>query len=273
MTLKDEPESAGTAREVGRAEIMNSDPGSLRQRIQMPTRRLLVTAAVLTDAEAREPSLLPGWSRGHLLTHLARNADGLRNLLIWARTGVETPQYPSRDAREAAIEAGASRSAAELAADLRQSAAAFADEAASLSARAWDAPVRGMTGPEHPAWFTLFRRLTEVEIHHVDLGAGYTPSDWPAQLVADGLDRVIAQFANRDDVPACVLEVAGTGQRLVLGPASAARAQAAVTVAGPGCWLLAWLIGRDAGTMLSVSTGPEPADDQGRLPPKLPRWM
>ena len=35
----------------------------------------------LTDDQAREPSLLPGWSRGHVLTHLARNADAMVNLL------------------------------------------------------------------------------------------------------------------------------------------------------------------------------------------------
>jgi hypothetical protein len=75
---------------------MDSDPGSLRERIEAATGLLNATAAAMTDDQARERSLLPGWSRGHVLTHLARNADGLRNLLIWARTGVETPQCPSR---------------------------------------------------------------------------------------------------------------------------------------------------------------------------------
>ena len=261
----------------GREEYMDSDPGSLRQRIQEATASLTATAAALTDGQAREASLLPGWSRGHVLTHLARNADGLRNLLIWARTGVETPQYPSWDAREAAIEAGAGRPAAELAADLRHAAVGFAEEAAGLPAAAWDAPVRGFTGPEHPAWYTLFRRLTEVEFHHVDLGAGYAPPDWPARFVADELERVIGQFAVRDDVRACVLEVAGTGQRLPVGRASAAGAPAAVTVAGPGCWLLAWLTGRDDGTALSMvepaGSSQEPADGRRLLPPKLPKWM
>ena len=253
---------------------MDSDPDSLRARIGAATGRLSASAARLTDAEAREPSLLPGWSRGHVLTHLARNADGLRNLLIWARTGVETPQYPSGQAREAGIEAGAGRAAAVLAEDLEQSAAAFAAEAATLPPAAWEVLVRGRNGPEHPAWFTLLRRLTEVEIHHVDLGTGYAPPDWPAAFVADGLERVTGQFAGDDDVPSCVIEVAGTGQRFVLGPTSA---DGGVTVAGPGCWLLAWLTGRDAGTALSVSTGPggtgqEPAADRGGLPPKLPKW-
>jgi maleylpyruvate isomerase len=248
---------------------VDSDPGSLRQRMQAATGLLNATAAALTDDQAAEPSLLPGWSRGHVLTHLARNADGLRNLLIWARTGVETPQYPSWDVRESAIEAGAGRAAAELAADLRQAAAGFAEEAASMPPASWQVRVRGFNGPEHAAWYTLFRRLTEVEIHHADLGTGYTPADWPPRFVADELERVIGQFASRDDVPACVLELTDTGQQLRIGPAVAAGAREPVTVAGQGCWLLAWLTGRDAGTRLSVS----PVSGNGPLPPKLPTWM
>src|SRR5260370_71465 len=45
--------------------------------------RLIAAAGPLTGAQVREPSPLPGWARGHVLTHLARNPDGLRNLLIW----------------------------------------------------------------------------------------------------------------------------------------------------------------------------------------------
>ena len=77
-----------------------ADPAVLRGRVDESTGRLLAGTAAVTDAQAREPSLLPGWTRGHLLTHLARNADGLRNLLTWARTGVMTPQYHSAAARD-----------------------------------------------------------------------------------------------------------------------------------------------------------------------------
>ncbi len=81
-------------------------------RISEATDRLIESASALADGQLRDPSLLPGWSRGHVLTHLARNADGLSNLLIWARTGVETPQYTSRDDRDAQIEEGSGRPAA-----------------------------------------------------------------------------------------------------------------------------------------------------------------
>src|SRR5256714_5797907 len=140
---------------------MNEARHSL-DRLAAATGRLLATATALSDAQAREPSLLPGWTRGHVLTHIARNADGLRNLLVWARTGVVTPQYPNPQAREAGIAAGARRPAGALAEDVEQSAAAFAAEAARVPARAREVPVHGINGPDHPAWFTLFRRLTEV---------------------------------------------------------------------------------------------------------------
>ena len=71
----------------------------LRGAVAAATERFRRTAAGLSDQQAREPSALPGWSRGHVLAHLARNADSLRNLLIWARTGIETPQYRDADER------------------------------------------------------------------------------------------------------------------------------------------------------------------------------
>src|SRR5690242_21249365 len=104
--------------------------GHSLDRVAAATDRVLVTATGLSDAQARGPSLLPGWSRGHVLTHIARNADGLRNLLIWARAGTQTPMYASAESRSADIEAGAGRPAADLAADVGESAVAFATEAA-----------------------------------------------------------------------------------------------------------------------------------------------
>jgi maleylpyruvate isomerase len=239
----------------------------LQHRLAGATGRLLATAAGLTDRQAREPSPLPGWSRGHVLTHLARNADGLRNLLSWARTGVVTPQYPSVQARDAAIEAGAGRPAAELLADLRDSAAAFAAEAAGMPPGSWQVSVHGIRGRGHPAWYTLWRRLSEVEIHHVDLAAGYQPADWPGWFVTDRLESVSAQFDKREDAPAALLSVTGAGAGLEyrIGTIPAGRAwQPAVRVSGPGWLLLAWLTGRSAGTGLA-------ADPPGPLP-VLPAW-
>ena len=146
------------------------------------TARLAVAVERLTDEDIAAPSLLPGWTRGHVITHVARNADALRNLLVWARTGVETPSYPSQAARDAGIEAGARRSPAELAADVRESGAAFSAEAAILPERARQVMVSLLDAVEFPAERLLPRRLVEVELHYTDLGCGYTRADWPAEF-------------------------------------------------------------------------------------------
>ena len=104
-----------------------------------------------------------------MLTHLARNADGFRNLMHWARTGTRTPMYPSEAARDEAIAAGAARSAADLTADLSHSAAAFAEAAAGLPAAAWTAQVE-RRGQPFPAREILRTRLSELEFHHVQPG-------------------------------------------------------------------------------------------------------
>ena len=70
--------------------------------IAAATARLLDSAHTLSDAEVRAPSGLPGWSRGHVLTHIARNADSLINLLTWAASGVvQLPPIFARNARSA----------------------------------------------------------------------------------------------------------------------------------------------------------------------------
>lgn len=246
---------------------MDSDPDKLRARAGQAADRVIASAAALSDRQVREPSRLPGWSRGHVLTHIARNADGLRNLLIWARTGVETPQYPSSQARDEAISAGSGRPASQLAADLRASSAAFLAEAGRLSDSAWQATVTGLRGPAHPAWVTLWRRLSELELHHVDLDAGYRPENWPGPFVVDCLEVVTDVFADAERAPAALLTDTGTGHCYEIGLAGADGRRSAdpqVAVAGPGSALLAWLTGRGDGAGLAA----EPA---GQLP-AVPAW-
>src|SRR5690242_11782732 len=79
----------------------------------------------LSDDELRAPSHLAAWTRAHIVSHLARNADALCNLLAWARTGVVTPMYPSAEARVEGIEQGVQRPVAEQRADLVAASARF----------------------------------------------------------------------------------------------------------------------------------------------------
>jgi maleylpyruvate isomerase len=49
---------------------------------------LFVTHVALLDDESMSaPSRLPGWTRKHLVAHIAANSDALGNLVHWARTG------------------------------------------------------------------------------------------------------------------------------------------------------------------------------------------
>jgi maleylpyruvate isomerase len=228
----------------------------LSARLEDATQRLLRTAAGLTDDQAREPSLLPGWSRGHVLTHLARNADALRNLLIWARTGVVTPMYATPGERDEKIEAGAGRPAAVLLADLTDSASGFAAEAARLNGAEWAAEVKGPGGKTDAAWYVVWRRLSEAEIHHVDLGAGYLPADWPAEFAAQRLTTTASDF-QRPDCPRVTLRADDSAAVYEIGTGNGS---APLTVTGPTRQVLAWLIGRSDGADLV-------ADPAGPLPP------
>ncbi|HEY2551231.1 MAG TPA: maleylpyruvate isomerase family mycothiol-dependent enzyme [Streptosporangiaceae bacterium] len=245
-------------------EPVQGDPVALRERVADAHRRVLATATRITDIEVAGPSLLPGWSRGHVLTHIARNADGLRNLLIWARTGIETPQYASLQARDQEISAGAGRTAAELAADISDSGEAFGREAGTLDATAWQASVRGLRGPAHPAWVVLRRRLSELEIHHVDLNAGYRPDDWPESFVDEFLQNVTSAFDADESAEPAELTNISTGQSYRIGTAARASAGPRCLVSGPGGPLLAWLLGRSDGAGLTAGPG-------GRLP-AVPAW-
>ncbi|WP_328344941.1 maleylpyruvate isomerase family mycothiol-dependent enzyme [Micromonospora sp. NBC_00421] len=233
---------------------MTTDPLLLTGEVDDATDRLLHTAAGFDAAAVAAPCLLPGWTRGHVLTHLARNADGFVNLLTAARTGEDIPMYASATARDADIAAGAGRPPAEQVADLRRSADRFAEAVAAMPVEAWRATVQTRRGP-WPAAMLVWGRLRELEVHHVDLGAGYRPADWPAAFAQHLLHEVAGGLADRPDAPAMVLRPAdGNRPELVVGdPADPPL------VAGPAAELAAWLIGRSSGDGLTVTPdGPLP---------------
>ncbi|GIH99817.1 maleylpyruvate isomerase family mycothiol-dependent enzyme [Planobispora takensis] len=245
---------------------------ALQTELTASTGRLLATVAGLSDAAVAGPSRLPGWTRGHVITHLARNADSLVNLVEWARTGVETPQYPSPESRDAGIEAGAPRPVKEQLADLEESAERLAAAFRALPSEAWSAIVGGLRTAPHPAWYLPVRRLREVEIHHVDLDAGYGCSDWPERFVRRELhDALVCWPRELSTVSELVVEEVKDGDKhrqvwrdLGTGP----------VVQGDARTLLGWVTGRTAGAGLRVmregASGNQPA--AGPLP-AAPPWL
>ncbi|MFE3100372.1 maleylpyruvate isomerase family mycothiol-dependent enzyme [Nocardia tengchongensis] len=212
------------------------------------TERLLPAVAALGEADLVDPSLLPGWTRGHVLAHLSRNADSLVNLLLWARTGIETPQYASQFLRDADIEAGAPRPLRDQLEDLTASAERWLALARVMPADRWPATVRNRMGGEIPATRVIWMRRLEVEIHHVDLNIGYTPADWPEDFTARLLTQSLSEVRPADGAGFTVLatDTGYTGTVGAQGPA----------ITGPAAALAAWLIGRSPGADL---TGDLPA--------------
>jgi maleylpyruvate isomerase len=156
----------------------------LSDQIDYATQRLLDAARTIPESELRAPSLLPGWTRAHVLAHVARGADAMRNLLIGARSGQDRAAYASAQAREAGIERGAAMSARDLMADLADSAMALRTIVKQLPDEAWRVRVRVLDSAPFPAAEVLIRRLVEVELHHCDLAVRYGPADWPAAFAA-----------------------------------------------------------------------------------------
>ena len=163
---------------------MDAGQRDLNDQIDQATQRLLDDARTIPEADLQAPSLLPGWTRAHVLAHVARNADAMRNLLIGARSGQDRAAYASAQAREADIERSAAMSAKDLMADLADSAMALRTIVKQLPDEAWQVWVRVLDSAPFPAAELLTRRLVEAELHHCDLGVGYSPADWPSAFAA-----------------------------------------------------------------------------------------
>ncbi|TXS03157.1 maleylpyruvate isomerase family mycothiol-dependent enzyme [Streptomyces sp. col6] len=214
------------------------------------TDRLLTATAKIDDAALAEPSRLPGWSRGHVVAHLSRNADALVNVL----RGL--PMYADSETRDRDIERDASRPRAEQQADLTATAARFV-EAASDPAD-WSRTVTLRNGVTDSASRVPFRRRVEVELHHVDLNVGYELEDLPDEFVAREIDFLAERFGGHPDVVSTGL-ADDTGRLWTTGGGAEGGP---VAVRGTAAELVGWLSGRRDGAALTVEGGTLPA-----LPP------
>jgi maleylpyruvate isomerase len=192
---------------------LDADPGRAIRLCRAAHSRLRAAADRITDEQACSPSRLPWWTIAHVLTHVARNADGHVRRLEGALRGEDVPRYPGGPAqRDGEISQGALRPAAGIAADL--------DAAQRRLELVWDRSVAAgwphaeMLGDDHwPTTASPVRRLREVEMHHVDLGLGYEPADWPEDYVTWELPVLLATVPSRvhrqEDLRALVAWLSG----------------------------------------------------------------
>ena len=200
----------------------------------------------LTDDDLRLPSALPGWTRAHVVAHVARNADALVNLCTWARTGVETPMYPSRQVRDEGIVTTAQQSPADLRADYAAACARLAVAIETLPASAWTAEVRNGQGRTVPATHVPWLRAKEMWVHGVDLRAGLAFADAPTDFCVALVDEVHGHFVELGAAPDATIVASDVDRTWGAGRS---------TVEGPVTAIAAWLTRADA----SGLTGDVPA--------------
>jgi len=204
------------------------------QLVEAETDRLLATAAAFVDDAVAEPSLCAGWSRGHVLAHVARNADALVRVCDVALTGSPDTMYDDVESRDADIERDAARSAADHLLDLRTTAGHLAGRLESLRPEHAEVRVeRTPGGFAIPVGMVAFMRLREVVFHHVDLDAGYTFASPPAEVVALLLRDAANRLRHADEPPSLRIATA-EGDEHVIG-AGATR------VTGSAADVLLWL--------------------------------
>lgn len=223
-----------------------SEPTAALQAVRASTADLLkgLDEARWSDDDLRAESLCDGWTRGHVLTHLARNADGITATLSGALRGEVVPRYPEGDAgRTADIEAGAGRPVVEIIADIAQSAERLDRVFGGMNeAGAWDAPTDGRVARE---W--VLRRLCEVEVHRVDLAGSYGPDRWPPLLIGELLPILAESVSEHLDESLRLVVADGSvvpsfvGREWTIG-----SREPIVRVHAPDWALLAWLTGRGA---------------------------
>lgn len=205
--------------------------------------RFLNTAQVLTDQDVGQPSALPGWTRAHLLTHVARAADSRTGLLRAAQAGQVGQQYPSEQARAAAIDADARRPPSVIRVDLLRAVKDCLYVIREHPSELWDAPGIWLGPGRRPVRGVVPGLRRELEYHHVDLAAGYRPADWPHDFVLTELASVTAIMNDRAGAPPMTLTGADALHIDTSPP---------VDVSGPPAALLAWLSGRSNGSDLQV---------------------
>ncbi|MGD9525807.1 maleylpyruvate isomerase family mycothiol-dependent enzyme [Pseudonocardia sp.] len=216
----------------------------------------------LDDDALRAPSALPGWTRAHVVGHLARNAEALGRLAAWARTGVETPMYADAEERDRGIEESAARPIAWLRAELVSTAADLAAALAELSDTEWTASVRSAQGRTIPAAEVPWMRTREVWLHAHDIDASLgtdheTPLRLPDGMAEVLLDDITAVMSAREGCPSMLLRSPDGRWRL-------GRGEPVAVLDGPAGALAGWLTGR--------STGGDVASSNGSVP-GAPRWL
>ena len=224
--------------------------------------------------DPRAASSLPDWTIGHVATDIARNADSATRMFASARRGEVADQYEGGFASRAAdIDAGASRLADALVSDVQASGDRLIAVAEVVDAELWESGRgRVVSGDEFPLWCLLVARWREVEIHHCDLGLGYSPRDWSDAFVDRALSIRLTKStpdasAEVDSVwPSAMAARSATGQRCwTSSDATRSRTSSVGKSSRASRRSRSDDVRSDVGRRLGVEVGQRAAHDHNRL--------
>ncbi|MDQ0000584.1 maleylpyruvate isomerase family mycothiol-dependent enzyme [Pseudarthrobacter sulfonivorans] len=216
----------------------------------------------LADAELDGGSLLPGWTRRHIVAHVGYNARAIARLIEWAATGVETPMYASPEARNHEIDFGSTLSPIALRHLFDHSAVHLNVEWRDLPADAWHHKVKTAQGRVVPAEETVWMRTREVWMHAVDLDNGATFNDIPTPVLERLLEDITGAWHTRGTDTGLVVKITGTD--VAFGDTSAADP---TIITGPLPAVVEWAAGRGNGGVTATGSSAPGGT------PTAPKWI
>jgi maleylpyruvate isomerase len=206
----------------------------------------------LDDAALAAPSLLPGWSRAHVVAHLTTNAEALSGVLHGLAAGEPVSMYRSKESRDADIAERAEVPPHVLRDQFLGSCTLIWEALQHTPDAAWAGTFSRMPGqPPLSAASIPAMRHREVEIHHVDLGVDYTRASWPEEFVDAVFNTVV-----KDRMTGLSMRLRTPDGDVIIGDGDGP------TVTGSREDLTWWLIGRGSGEGLTAEPGL----------PTLPPW-
>lgn len=220
--------------------------------LHLSDQRAIRSVDSLSDAAWAEPSLLPGWTRAHVVAHLALNAEGFARALNGVLDDEVVPVYQSNEARDAEIEQLATAETSEIRDRYFGATQHFRSVAGALDKDHWTGTIlRLPTGPEWPTRSLVPVRRQEVEVHHADLGVAYTQQSWPSDFSVWLLNRTTTTHAESPDSADFAIRATDVEQTWQVGAATP-------EITGSAADLAWWLIGRGSGDGLTVEGGALP---------------
>jgi maleylpyruvate isomerase len=208
-------------------------------------RRFVAAVSGLTPDELTAATALPGWTRAHVIAHVADGGRAFANLTEAALRGETVALFPGGVAeRDEIIEKLAV--SPDLMTHLSDGIARLEAAWDLCGAADWARPVRFRNGDLAG---TVYARWREVWIHLVDCAVGVTPSDWPVELATHAIDFLLSRVP-----PGVALVATDVDHRW--GPANGERLSGTVRD------LAAWAAGREP-----VGTLDGPSVELGEWPP------